>query len=426
MGSTMSHCAVAAVVLTTLLLPGFGTPAGADPPKPTTWNQWRGPTRDGQVGGPAWPARLSDGSLKLLWRVPLGPSYSGPIVSRDLVFTTATRNRESEVVHALYRKTGKERWRASWKGAMTVPFFAASNGSWIRATPAYDGKALYVAGMRDVLVCLDTGSGKERWRIDFVKEFKSPLPAFGLVSSPLVDGDAVYVQAGASVVKLRKTSGAVLWRVLRDEGGVMGSAFSSPVLADLAGRRQLLVQTREKLAGIEPTSGEVLWTQKVPSFRGMNILTPVVVGDGIFTSSYQNESWLFKVSRQKDRYAVAQGWSNKARGYMSTPVVIDGHAYLHLQNQRFTCIDLQTGKSTWTSRAFGKYCSLVAQGDRILALDQRGKLLLLRANPRAFDLLDEMKVSDEETWAHLAVVGDEVYVRQLNALAAYRWKSPAR
>ncbi|MCS6851872.1 MAG: hypothetical protein NZ700_11970 [Gemmataceae bacterium] len=92
-----------------------------------------------------------------------------------------------------------------------------------------------------------------------------------------------------------------------------------------------------------------------------------------------------------------------------------------MQNQRFTCINLATGERTWTSPPFGKYCSLVAQKDRILALDQRGELLLLKANPRQFDLIDRRKVSDEETWAHLAVCGDQLFVRELNALAAYRW-----
>ena len=53
------------------------------------------------------------------------------------------------MVSALDRRTGKERWRAEWKGAMTVPFFAAANGSWIRATPAYDGDSLYVARLRN-------------------------------------------------------------------------------------------------------------------------------------------------------------------------------------------------------------------------------------------------------------------------------------
>lgn len=392
----------------------------------TTWQQWRGPNRDGQVGGPAWPHRLSKDSLTQLWRVPLGPSYSGPIVADDLVFTTETKNKESEVVSALDRKTGKESWRAEWKGAMTVPFFAASNGSWIRSTPANDGERLYVAGMCDVLVCLNAKTGKEEWRVDFVKELKTPLPDFGFVCSPLLDGDAVYVQAGASVAKLDKKTGKIIWRTLEDKGGMMGSAFSSPVIAKLAGKRQLVVQGREKLAGVDLENGDVLWSQVVPSFRGMNILTPTVVGDAIFTSSYQNKAWLYTISKENDRYTVSELWNSKAQAYMSTPVVIGGHAYLHLQNQRFTCIDLKTQERTWTSNGFGKYCSLVAQGDRILALDQRGVLLLIKANPKEFELIDEMNISDADTWAHLAVSGDELFIRELNGLAVYRWQAPKK
>jgi outer membrane protein assembly factor BamB len=279
--------------------------------------------------------------------------------------------------------------------------------------------------MRDVLVCLDAASGKELWRHDFPQELKTPPPDFGFVSSPLVDGNFVYVQAGASVVKLDKRTGRIVWRQLKDQGGMLGSAFSSPVIATLCGQRQLVVQSREKLAGIDLEDGQVLWTQTVPAFRGMNILTPTVVGDEIFTSTYQNKSWLYKVSRESGRFAVAEIWSSNAQGYMSSPVVIGGYAYLHLQNQRFTCIDLKTGERTWTSNVYGKYCSLVAQGDRILALDQRGSLLLIKANPKKFELLDQTKISDEETWAHLAVAGQELFVRELHALAAYRWMPPS-
>jgi outer membrane protein assembly factor BamB len=107
---------------------------------------------------------------------------------------------------------------------------------------------------------------------------------------------------------------------------------------------------------------------------------------------------------------------------MSSPVVIDGHAYLHLQNKRFTCIDLKTGAQKWSSEPFGQYWSMVAQGDRILALDQTGSLLLIKANPKQFELIDQRKISTAETWAHLAVCGDELFVRELHALAAYRWK----
>src|ERR1022692_1968269 len=82
--------------------------------KAAIWPQWRGPTRDGQVTGPAWPATLKGKALKLLWRIELGPSYSGPIVAADRVFVTETREKTHEVVRALDRATGKELWRKEW------------------------------------------------------------------------------------------------------------------------------------------------------------------------------------------------------------------------------------------------------------------------------------------------------------------------
>jgi len=390
----------------------------------STWPQWRGPSRDGRVAAPAtWPDRLGPDTLQQTWRTPLAPSYSGPIVSETLVFVTETKDATREIVRALDRSTGEERWESSWEGALSVPFFAKSNGDWIRSTPAYDGECLFVAGMRDVLTCLDAHTGETRWRVDFAKDLGTPVPAFGFVCSPLVDGAHVYVQAGAAFCKLDKQSGKIVWRTLEDEGGMWGSAFSSPFLSTLASQKQLLVQTREKLAGVDPETGDVLWSQPIPAFRGMNILTPSVSGDTVFTSAYGGKSLLFKVTTDGKSTTAREAWTNKATGYMSSPVVIDGHIYLHLQNQRFTCIDLATGESRWTTQPFGKYWSLVANGDRILALDERGELLLIRANPGKFEMLDSRKISDEPTWAHLAACGDELFIRELNAMSAYRWRN---
>jgi len=201
-----------------------------------------------------------------------------------------------------------------------------------------------------------------------------------------------------------------------------GSAFSSPLLATVAGRRQLLVQTREKLAGLDPETGTVFWSQTIPAFRGMNILTPTVSGDTIFTSAYGGKSFLFTLKYENGELSPSETWTNKVSGYMSSPVVIGGHVYLHLQNQRFTCIDLATGTSRWTTTPFGKYWSLVANGDRILALDERGELLLIRANPEKYEQLDSRRISEEPTWAHLAVCGDQIFIRELNAMTTYLWR----
>lgn len=412
----------ALIVGLTMLMPGIlpGSEVGALGSS-ANWPQWRGPSRDGQVHGSRWPDRLA---LEPQWRVPLAPSYSGPIVDGQVVFTTQTENEKLEVVVALDRQTGAQRWRTTWSGAMSVPRFAAANGSWIRSTPACDGESLYVAGIRDVLVCLDARTGAERWRFDFMEKLQTPLPAFGFVSSPLVWGDSVIVQAGASVIRLDKKSGRIVWRALKDDGGTFGSAFSSPIPGLLAGQRQLVVQTRQKLAGVDIDNGQVLWSQSVPAYRGMNILTPVIVDDAIFTSSYRKRSWLYEISRNDDEFHVRTAWSSSTPGYMSTPVVIGRHVYMHLQSRRFTCIDLDTGKRTWTSKPFGKYCSLVAQGDRILALVSDGTLLYIHAKEKAFDLIDHFSVSDGETWAHLAVVDNQLFIRDLNGLAAYRFIRP--
>ncbi len=386
------------------------------------WPQWRGPNRDGQFSGGAWPNQLDTNHLQQLWRVELGPSYSGPIVSGDRVFTTETMDKKIEVVTAFDRKSGKQLWQAKWEGALSVPFFAKSNGDWIRATPACDGEQLFVAGMRDVLVCLNVNTGAEIWRVDFVKKLNAPVPDFGFVCSPLVDGEAVYVQAGASVVKLNKRTGEILWRSLQDKGGMWGSVFSSPVIATLGGQRQLIVQTREKLAGLTLDKGDVLWSQPVEAFRGMNILTPVVHGDTVFTSTYGGKTIGLTVAQAEGKFTVAESWTHKSQGYMSTPVVVDGVAYEHLKSQRVMAIEVATGRELWTSdQSFGKYWSLVANGDRILALDERGLLFLFRANREKFALLDQRKLTKRETWAHLAIAGDEVFVRELNALTGYRW-----
>jgi len=66
---------------------------------------------------------------------------------------------------------------------------------------------------------------------------------------------------------------------------------------------------------------------------------------------------------------------------------------------------------------------MVSRGDKILALDNRGILYLLKANPQKLEILDERKVSEQETWGHLAVSGNELFVRELKALSAWKWQA---
>ena len=386
------------------------------------WPQWRGPNRDCFVSGDAqWPDQLADGVLTPMYEVPLGPSYSGPIVSVDHVFVTETLDDSNEVVRALDRVSGVETWRVEWPGSIRVPFFAAANGSWIRSTPAFDGTRLFVAGMEDVLVCLDAASGNELWKVDFRERYGTEHQSFGFVCSPLVDGGSVIVQTAAGLISIDTETGESRWRALQESGGMMGGAFSSPVIAEIGGKRQLVVQTRSRLAGVDLSTGSELWTADVPSFRGMNILTPTVLGDAVFTSSYGGGSRMLDISFRDGKFGVSERWKSKSEAYMSSPVVVDGRIYLHLRNQRFTCVDPTSGQNVWTSRPFGKYWSMAASGHRLLSLDERGDLLLIDANADKFALVDSRHIGDASAWAHIAVAGDQVFVRQLDRLTAFRW-----
>ena len=391
-----------------------------------TWSQWRGPNRDGSVSGGAWPDGLRGSKLTELWRVELPPSYSGPVVSSDRVFATYTRGKTHEGVRAFDRRNGKEVWKAEWKGAMKVAGLGTSMGSWIRATPAYDGKHLFVAGMPDLLVCLDSRTGGERWRADFHARYGTPLPELGFVCSPLVVDGGVYVQTADSFVKVDKQTGKSLWRCLvrRGKGSQkMGQgSYSSPDFAVIHGRPQLLVANIDAIAGVDPSGGKVLWQRVLDSYDQGCILAPIVYGGGIFTSTRASRTGHYPLKYDKKQFSLTDGWKNKLVIYMSSPVVVGDFAYAHLKNGRFACMDLRSGKVKWISnRPFGKYCSMAWHKDRVLALTNDGWLLLFRAVPDRFSLVDTRRISTTETWGHLAI-GENIYIRERNAIVAYRWR----
>jgi outer membrane protein assembly factor BamB len=389
--------------------------------EPATWPQWRGPTRDCVTTGPAFPDHLD--SLKQSWRVDLGPSYSGPVVLADRVIVTESPDESTERVKVLDRATGKELWKAEWKAGLHVIAEAKSRGEAIRATPASDGRIVCVGGMRDVLVAFDVADGKELWRVDFMKEYSGNQPDMGMTSSPLIDGDAVYTLAAASIVRVNAKTGKVEWRTLTDNPKLEGGATSSVLLTKFGDRKVLVALNRKNLTLVDPETGKILWKQEVAAYRNTTTITPVLIGEtGIFVSMIGGRSLRFDVTATADKVSAKRTWDVTQVAYMTTPVLIGDHLYAHLQSQRFACLDTKTGRAKWTSeQLFGEYWSMAVRGDRILALDQKGTLYLVHATPEKFDLLDQRKLGDTEAWAHLAVCGDEVFVRDMKCLTAYRW-----
>ena len=109
------------------------------------------------------------------------------------------------------------------------------------------------------------------------------------------------VQVANALVKVDKHTGHTIWRRLEIDSGIASNgAFSSPVIATLAGREQLLALNRHALHGVAADDGRVLWVKPLPHFRGMHILTPLIWGDAIFTSPYRERSHRIDIASQAD------------------------------------------------------------------------------------------------------------------------------
>ena len=384
-----------------------------------TWNQWRGPDRDG-----VWPRDLpkSLSAVELVWQTPLQPSYSGPVTDGKLVYTTETVDESFERMTAYDLTTGDMAWTVRWDGAITVPPYAMANGSWIKSTPTLAEDSLVVLGMRDEVVCLEPATGDIRWQADLAERFDARRPPFGGVCSPLIDDGSVYVMAGGATVKLSLADGSTIWKTLADEGED-DDALSSPIIETIAGERQLVVQTRTRLCGVDLKDGSLRWSKRIEAYRNMNILTPTVFGNRVFTAAQRGQSQCFAVTNEEGRWSCEEVWNQKTQAYMSSPVADGKTIFMHASSERLTALDAATGRILWTGRPMGKYQSLIRNDEIILILNNEGELVSVEPNRDALTIVDTKKVADD-SWAYLGVFDGGLLVRDLKALKVYRYASP--
>jgi outer membrane protein assembly factor BamB len=153
----------------------------------------------------------------------------------------------------------------------------------------------------------------------------------------------------------------------------------------------------------------------------MNVLTPTVIGDQVFTAAHSGRSQMFAISRSGDRWTVKERWNQKVQAYMSSPVVDGQTIYLHSKNERLTALDFITGDILWTGKPMGKYQSLVRNNDTLLVLDEGGELLSVQPKRESLEIRDRLRVAND-AWAYLGVFKDGLIVRDLYSLKVYRYK----
>jgi outer membrane protein assembly factor BamB len=384
------------------------------------WPQWRGPNRDGVVHGvkapEKWPQALTEE-----WKVPVGEGVSSPVVVGDSVFVFS-RQKDDEIVFCLDVATGKEVWKSEpypapyqwWPGEGNF-----SKGP--RSTPTVAGGRVYTAGVSGVISCLDAQTGKVLWR-----KTSRAAPPYGGPASPLVTDGLCIVHLGCDskgdedgLTAFDEKTGEVKWRFV--DGCRPGSG--SPILAELAGERQVVLVTGWDLRGVSVTTGKKLWAVRLDGPEKNS--TPVLYKDLIIFTVYKDSPRAVRLEKGEKGITPVEVWRGDAPGsYMSTPV-LDGDLLFGMSVRGrgcFCCLDARSGKTLWESdekQGFG-YASFVNAGSVWLFLTDRGRLVVVKPGGKGYEPVAEYKVCDRPTFAHPVFLGDRILIRDDLTLRSFR------
>ncbi len=187
------------------------------------WPEWRGKGRLGVWNETGILEKFPESGLTATWRTPVNAGYAGPAVAGGRVFVTDSRrvkaNQAIERALALDERTGQVLWTREWQTNYSGLQLVYAIGP--RATPTVDGDRVYVLGTMGNLLALDVGTGRVLWQKDYVKDFNTSIPSWGITGAPLVDGDRLICLVGgepdAKVMALDKRTGEEIWRSLSSD-----------------------------------------------------------------------------------------------------------------------------------------------------------------------------------------------------------------
>jgi outer membrane protein assembly factor BamB len=389
------------------------------------WPQWLGPTRDGVSPEKVAPWKEAP---KVVWRQPIGEGNSSPVIAGGRVYLhSKVKGKDEEEVLALDAADGKEVWRKTYARAA----FKSMYGNGPRATPAVAGGKLYTYGITGVLTCWDAAKGDQLWQVEALKKLGAPNLRFGASCSPLVDGKSVLINVGAkgaSVAAFAADGGDVVWKSQDDP-----ASYSSPIIVGKGKERQVIFLTQAAAIGLDPADGKLFWRYPFKDALFENSCTPAVSGDTLLLSAITRGSAGVRLAEADGKPAAAEAWKDAAlTSYFSTPVAVGADQFylvaarvnfLNIDSSEadLRCLDRKSGKASWTKKKVGKFhAALLRTGnDKLLMLEDGGDLVLIDPDPKEYKELARAKVCGP-TWAHPALVGGKLYLRDEKEIICVR------
>jgi outer membrane protein assembly factor BamB len=378
------------------------------------WTNFRGPNRDGRyeeraIKTSGWSA------LKPVWKQPVGDGFSSFVVADGIAYTIEQR-RSQEVVAAYSVENGRELWTRAWGGA----FSPDDTGDGPRSTPTWDEGRIYALGAEGELECLDAKTGKALWQKNILTDNGASNLQWGTAESPLVVDDKVIVMPGGTsgkgFVAYNKLTGARVWSSQNDR-----ASYTSPMLATLGGKRQIISVTASRLVGLDPSDGSLLWSYPWSTSMGINVAQPLVVGKNrIFLSAgYGHGATLVELTPQGKGFDARTVWENtNLKTKFNSPVYDNGYVY-GLDEGILTCIDIATGERKWKGGRYNYGQVLYASGHLIITDGSSGEVALVKADPAQFTEVARIQAVSGKTWNVPAIAGGRLLVRNGSEMACY-------
>jgi outer membrane protein assembly factor BamB len=385
------------------------------PTKPSYWTDFRGPNRAGIYAEadifPSWPPN----GPERLWKEPIGGGYASITFGDGRAYTIEQR-RDKEAITAYDPATGRELWAFTYAAS----FDESLGGPGPRATPVFHDGLLYSLGAVGDFYCLDARTGKPRWSKNILTDNGAKNPTWAMSGSPLIIGDMVIVApggtSGKSLVAYKRLTGEPVWRSLSDRAG-----YTSPILAELAGRRQIVWISAERVVGAAIEDGKQLWEYPFPSQMDMNCSQPVPIdATHVLLSSEQGPgSALLEIQPTETGLAAHEVWkSNRFRNKFNSSVLRDGYAY-GFDGSILACLEVKTGELKWKGGRYG-FGQVLLASDRLIVLTEQGELVLVRATPESHQELARFQAIEGKTWNIPAIDHGLLLVRNASEMACYR------
>ena len=401
------------------------------------WPWFLGPRHTGESAETNVSLDWSKSPPPTLWKQSIGTGYSAPSVLGDRVVVHHRQGNE-EIVSCRNVADGVEVWKHAYPSSFVDPY-GYNNGP--RCSPLLTAEHCVTLGADGILCCLSIADGTPIWQKNLKTEFQLPESFFGVGCSPILDGDRLIVLVGgqpdAAVVAFNFADGAVLWQSSGKstwngaETDVRGTpydwtgdeqvvSYSSPIIAEIHGRRHVLCLLRHGLVSLDPESGQEnfhYWF-RARVHESVNAARPVVVNDQILLSAaYAVGSALLKVN--PDGKSFTEVWRSRSNllSHWTTPIHVDGCVYgfsgRHENEGELRCINLADGQVRWTAQGYdgpltglqrdrttgqiidvatGKEIpypffgrgSLTRVGDRFITLGERGTVAIVEVNKDKF------------------------------------------